>query len=165
MRYSAFSTSRVRLLTLLLVATFSITAIGATTIASATDVSTAKKKKCKKGYKLVGKKCKKKKTGNPTATGIQLYMAEPVGSLYRVYGEVMTKSGFTSTKTITYTIVSPAGTTKTTGKAKGYGGRTEVNFTGEMAIDFAGGQTVQITAQVDSKVSNTLTVTQRNPSN
>lgn len=163
MRFSALSPSSVRLLALLLVAMFSFAAIGATAIASATDASAAKKKKCKKGYKLVGKKCKKKKVANPSATGIELYMAEPVGSLYNVYGDVKTRSGFTSTKTITFTIVSAAGTTTATGKAKGYGGRTEVNFTAPMPIDFAGGQTVQVTAKVDNKDSNVLTVVQRNP--
>lgn len=164
MRYSALSTSRVRLLALLIVAIFSLSAMGATTIASATDATSAKKKKkCKKGYKLVGKKCKKKKTANPAASGVKLYMAEPVGGLYRVYGEVLTRSGFYGSKTITYTIVSNAGTTKTPGIAKGSGGRTEVNFTTDMTLVFAGGP-VQITAKVDSRVSNVLTVAPPNPS-
>lgn len=56
--------SRVRLLALLLVAVFSFAAIGATSIASASDALTSAKKKpkkCKKGVKKSKAKCKKPK--------------------------------------------------------------------------------------------------------
>lgn len=55
---------RLRLLALLIVAVFSFAAIGATSIASASDASTSAKKKpkkCKKGVKKSKAKCKKPK--------------------------------------------------------------------------------------------------------
>lgn len=162
MSFSVLNPARARLLALLLVAMFSFTAIGATTIASATATSSAKKK-CKKGYKRVGKKCKKKKAASSAVVAVNLYMAEPRGATFRVYGEVLTKSGFVGSKTVTYTIVSAAGTQTVTGKATGHGGRTEVNFTQDMTLTFTDGQPVQITAKVETKVSNTLTVRPANP--
>lgn len=96
MRFSALRTSRVRLLALLLVAIFSFAAVGATTIASATDASAAKK--CKKGYKKVGKKCKKKKkaAASTKVSSVTLRVVDTNIYFYEFAGEVITKTPLTS---------------------------------------------------------------------
>lgn len=155
MRLSAPKTARVRLFALLLVAMFSFAAIGATTLASATDLSAAKK--CKKGYKKVGKKCKKKKSASKGVVAeVRLYQGEMKGSDLLVYGDVATKSGFTGTKSITATVESSTGSQTFTRTIKGYG-KTETNFTLTLAV--TGAVPLTITAKVEGKTSDTLTVT------
>lgn len=156
MRLFALKTARVRLLALLLVAMFSFAAVGATTIASATDTSISKK--CKKGYKKVGKKCKKKKSSasKGVVTAVNLYQGMMVGSELELMGDFTTKSGFTGPKSATFTIVSPTGTQTITRTVKGYG-RTEANYTLMLAV--TGALPLQVTAKIDNKTSNTLTVT------
>jgi hypothetical protein len=155
MRLFALKTARSRLLAILLVAMFSFAAIGATAIASATDLSAAKK--CKKGYKKVGKKCKKKSSGSTGAVAaVHLYLGEMKGSDLLVYGDVATKSGFTGSKSITATVESSTGTQTFTRTVKGYG-RTETNFT--LTLAATGALPLKITAKVDGKTSDTLTVT------
>jgi hypothetical protein len=93
--------SRTRLLALLLVAIFSFAAVGATTIASATDASTSAKKKakkCKKGYKKVGKKCKKKKkaAASTKVSSVTLRVVDTNIYFYEFAGEVITKTPLTS---------------------------------------------------------------------
>lgn len=91
--------SRTRLLTLLLVAVFSFAAVGATTIASATDATTSakKKKKCKKGYKKSGKKCKKKTS--PVVKSVSITLAD-----VSVYGLTITGTVTTKTPQTTITV-------------------------------------------------------------
>jgi hypothetical protein len=97
--------SRTRLLALLLVAVFSFAAVGATTVASATDAATSAKKKakkCKKGYKKVGKKCKKKKKAaakpkaGATVSSVALRVTDSGVYVIEFAGEVVTKTPLTS---------------------------------------------------------------------
>jgi hypothetical protein len=106
--------SRARVLALLLVAVFSVAAIGATSVASATDASAAKKKKCKKGYERVGKKCKRKpfvitpdsitlvagvlKKGQFGATGYSYFPATNRASVLKGYWQISNGIGFEKLK-------------------------------------------------------------------
>lgn len=154
MRIPALRTSHVRSLALTLAVVFSFAAIGAVSVAAAADASAAKK--CKKGYKKVGKKCKKKSSASKgVVTAVNLYQGMMVGSELELMGDFTTKSGFTGPKSATITIVSSTGTQTITKTVKGYG-RTEANYTLMLAV--TGALPLQVTAKIDNKTSNTLTV-------
>jgi hypothetical protein len=167
MRFSALRTSRVRLLALLLVAIFSFAAVGATTIASATDASAAKK--CKKGYKKVANKCKKKKaTGKKKkttsseglVTAVHVYGVEKHDSDVRVAGDIVTKGMFVGTKSVTTTVVSSTGTQTFTRTVKGWG-HNESNFFLTLAV--TGDLPMQVTASVGGKTSSTFAISAWSP--
>lgn len=93
--------SRTRLLALLLVAVFSFAAVGATTIASANDASTSakkKSKKCKKGYKKVKGKCKKKAASKTSETVASVKLNKIDLSAYgaELFGTITLKKPVTS---------------------------------------------------------------------
>lgn len=155
MRIPALRTSHLRSLALMLAVVFTFAAIGAVSVAAAADASVAKK--CKKGYKKVGKKCKKKKSASKGAVAeVRLYMGEMKGSDLLVYGDVATRSGFTGSKSITATVESSTGIQTFTRTVKGYG-RTETNFT--LTLPVTGALPLKVTAKVDGKTSDVLTVT------
>jgi hypothetical protein len=174
MRFSALRTSRVRLLALLLVAIFSFAAVGATTIASATDASAAKK--CKKGYKKVGNKCKKKKatskkkkatskkkkttSSEGLVTAVHVYGVEKHDSDVRVAGDIVTKGMFVGTKSVTTTVVSSTGTQTFTRTVKGWG-HNESNFFLTLAV--TGDLPMQVTASVEGKTSSTFAISAWSP--
>lgn len=79
-----FSTSRMRLIALLVVAAFTIsTAVVATAYVASPASAAKKKKKCKKGYKKVKGKCKKKKSAT-TVKVTDIKLGAPLGSQGRV---------------------------------------------------------------------------------
>ena len=94
----SLTVSRMRLIALLIVAAFSISAMAVATAYVAQSASAAKKKKakkCKKGYKKVKGKCKKKKKAAALkVTGVQI--STPLGSGSRVSVRGMVKTNVAS---------------------------------------------------------------------
>lgn len=106
----SFAVSRVRLAALLLVVAFSISALAVTTAYVASPAAAAKKKKCKKGYVRVGKKCKRKpqvitpssitlvagslRNGRFGATGYAYFPATTRQAVLRGYWHISNGIGF-----------------------------------------------------------------------
>lgn len=106
--------SRARTIAILLVCVFSLAAFGAATFASANETSVSAKKKCKKGYERVGKKCKRKpfvitpssitlvagslKKGRFGATGYSYFPATPRESVLKGHWHISNGIGFEKLK-------------------------------------------------------------------
>lgn len=108
------SVNRMRLVVLLVVAAFSVSAFVVATAYVASPAAAAKKKKCKKGYYRVGKKCKRKpmevtpssitlvagslKKGRFGATGYAYFPAASREAVLRGYWEISNGVGYTRLK-------------------------------------------------------------------
>lgn len=103
----SFTVSRMRLIALIIVAAFSISAMAVATAYVAQPASAAKKKKCKKGYKKVKGKCKKKKAIALKVTGIQI--SPPLGSKNRVSVRGMVKTNVANRNKLNGEIVVTVG--------------------------------------------------------
>lgn len=107
-------TNRIRLITLLVASLFAVSATATATGAIGSSVSIAKKKKCKKGYERVGKKCKRKplvikpdsitlvagslKKGLFGATGYSYFPSTSRAAVLRGYWHISNGIGFEKLK-------------------------------------------------------------------
>lgn len=110
---NAHSANRLRLAILLIIAALGVSTVVATAYA-ASPASAAKKKKCKKGYYRVGKKCKRKplevkpssitlvagslKKGRFGATGYAYFPPASRAAVLRGYWEISNGIGYTRLK-------------------------------------------------------------------
>lgn len=158
--FHSLSASRMRIIALMIVAALSFSAAAAATVhmASPADAAKKKAKKCKKGYKKVKGKCKKKSKGRTVAnpvTAIVLKDGRLTGKVLRVTGTYSTKSVWRGKKLFEISVVSAAGTQKISREITG-AGRPVNPFS--IAEPVTGSAPLTVTFTAEGVTSNTITV-------
>lgn len=155
------SAPRTRLIALLIVAAFSISAVAVATGYVAAPASAAKKKKkCKKGYKKSKGKCKKikkKATTAPKVTAVRVQLAVSNKGQVKVNGQLTTnvphKNGFSGEIAVTV-----GGTTQTVTQQFGGSNSTNAQFSKLVQTNFADTDGGSVTVTVGGVTSAPVTI-------